>query len=133
MSYPICIRRFWKSFRFTTCRKYRKPVVMGISIYITCYICKNGLMLLSNYLIRISLFQSNESNYSSWFQEVSNIWEEFREYLILPNDIRKCMVEVLAVVADPLTQNVFLVTKSYPTNIRQHIVSVVFFQLAFRN
>ena len=64
---------------------------------------------------------------------MSNIWEEFRENLILPNDIRKCMVEVLAVVADPLTQNVFLVTKSYPTNIRQHIVSVVFFQLAFRN
>ena len=55
---------------------------------------------------------------------MSNIWEEFREYLILPNDIRKYMVEVLAVVADPLTQNVFLVTKYYPTNIRQHIVSV---------
>ena len=57
---------------------------------------------------------------------MSNIWEEFREYLILPNDIRKYMVEVLAVVADPLTQNVFLVTKYYPTNIRQHIVSVAF-------
>ena len=56
---------------------------------------------------------------------MSNIWKEFREYLTLSDDLRKCMVEIIALVADPLTQNVFLVTKCYQTNLRQQLVSLM--------
>ena len=56
---------------------------------------------------------------------MSNIWKEFREYLTLSGDVRKCMVEIIALVADPLTQNVFLVTKCYQTNLRQQLVSLM--------
>ena len=35
------------------------------------------------------------------------------------------MVEVLALVADPLTQNVFVLTSYYPQNMRQFLVSAI--------
>jgi len=34
------------------------------------------------------------------------------------------MVEIIALVADPLTQNVFLVTKCYQTNLRQQLATI---------
>ena len=72
------------------------------------------------------LKQKNQNDISFIpFQEVSNIWEEYREFLSLPNQLRKCMVEILAMVADPLTQNVFLVTRPYPQTLRQQMVSII--------
>jgi hypothetical protein len=44
------------------------------------------------------------------FQAVSNLWEEFSHYL------RPCSPpasKILALAADPLTENVFLVSKTY--------------------